>query len=297
MSAIGFHHRDPAPSRAGYRLQRLLLTPGFRALVRIGLPLMLLAIIGSVWFSKDENRVLLRSYIAQARAAIEERPEFMVNAMAIDGVDDALAQTIRAALPLRFPSSSFDMDLETIRSTVEALPPVLDARIRIVPGGILQIDVTPRVPVAVWRHQDGLRLIDGNGVFVGALAARGTRSDLPLIAGDGAQAAIDEALALFAASGPLSPRVRGLVRMGERRWDMILDRDQRILLPETGAVRALERIMAIDQMQDLLARDIHVIDLRDPGRLTLRLSDAAASAIKGYDVNPITTPTEAEADN
>ncbi len=216
--------------------------------MRIGLPLMLLAIIASVWFSKDENRVLLHNYIATARASIEERPEFMVNAMAINGVEDGLAQAIRSALPMSFPLSSFDMDLETIRSTVEALAPVQDARIRVAPGGILQIDVTPRVPVAVWRHQDGLRLIDANGVFVGTLAARGVRSDLPLIAGDGAQAAIDEALALFAAAGPIAQRVRGLVRMGERRWDMVLDRDQRILLPETHAVQALERVIAIDQI-------------------------------------------------
>ena len=32
--------RDPAPSRWGYRYQRLMLTPGFRKLVKVGVPLL-----------------------------------------------------------------------------------------------------------------------------------------------------------------------------------------------------------------------------------------------------------------
>ena len=44
--------------------------------------------------------------------------------------------------------------------------------------------------------------------------------------------------------------------MGERRWDVVLDRDQRILLPETGPVPALERVIALDKAEHLLDRDI-----------------------------------------
>ena len=38
----------------------------------------------------------------------------------------------------------------------------------------------------------------------------------------------------------------------DRRWDIVLDRDQRIMLPENGAVGALERVVAMAQVQDLL---------------------------------------------
>ena len=38
--------RDPAPSRLTYRYQRLMLTPGFRAAVRIGVPILLIL---TVW--------------------------------------------------------------------------------------------------------------------------------------------------------------------------------------------------------------------------------------------------------
>ena len=96
------------------------------------------------------------------------------------------------------------------------------------------------------------------------------------MAGDGADRAVKEALQLYAAAGPLRGRIRGLVRVGERRWDAVLDRDQRILLPETGAVQALERVIALSEAQDMLERDLLVVDMRLAARPTIRLAEAAA---------------------
>ena len=84
-----------------------------------------------------------------------------------------------------------------------------------------------------------------------------------------------QALDILAAAAPLADRLRGLVRMGERRWDVVLDRDQRIQLPETAPIIALEKVIALDKAQDLLARDISVIDMRNPVRPTLRLAEPA----------------------
>jgi cell division protein FtsQ len=40
-------------------------------------------------------------------------------------------------------------------------------------------------------------------------------------------------------------------------------------------VQALERIIGLDQAQDLLARDIEVVDMRLEKRMTLRLGEEA----------------------
>ena len=89
-----------------------------------------------------------------------------------------------------------------------------------------------------------------------------------------------EALALIDAAAPVALRLRGLVRMGERRWDVVLDNEQRILLPEDGAVEALERVMALTQAEDMLARDVHVVDMRFAARPTLRLSPSAVTEMR-----------------
>ena len=104
--------------------------------------------------------------------------------------------------------------------------------------------------------------------------------DLPLFAGDGAKYFIFEALDIYKVADPISDRLRGLRRMGERRWDMILDRNQIIQLPENEPINALKRILALNSTQNILARDVETIDMRDTSRPILRLSDVATEIIR-----------------
>lgn len=266
---------DPAPSRLKYRMERLMLTPFFRVLLRFGVPFLLTVGLATWWLSYDENRQKILDRFADLRMQIESRPEFMVNMMAVDGASDLVADGIRQMLPLEFPVSSFDLDLEQMRETVVSLDPVKSARLYVRQGNVLQVDVVERIPVVLWRNDRGLQLLDDEGVVVGPAFARSDWPELPLIVGDSARDRVSEALELVAAAQPLTTRLRGLVRMGERRWDVVLDRDQRIMLPETGAIQALERVIAMDQAVDMLARDIVAADFRLPRRPTLRMTDGA----------------------
>ncbi|KQI70793.1 cell division protein FtsQ [Loktanella sp. 5RATIMAR09] len=272
--------RDPAPSRIGYRYQRMMLTPGFRGTVRIGVPILLILVIAGSWYSKPENRAAFAATIAETKQSFQERPQFMVQSMNVTGGDLADLTDVAALLPSEFPVSSFELDLENIRTRIEALDPIKSASVRVGQGGALEVRLTPRVPVALWRDGTVLRLIDADGVQSGEIAARADRLDLPLIAGDGAEDNIAQALHLFAAAGPLIDRVRGLVRMGERRWDMVLDRDQRILLPSENPVAALDRVIALNDAQDMLSRDVAVVDMRNTNRPTLRMNEEAAEALR-----------------
>ena len=272
--------RDPAPSRWAYRWHRLWLTPLFRFSVRVVLPVALMAGGVALWLADPGRRDALHATYAELRAEFQNRPEFMVNLIEIDGASPVLAEAIRVGLALNLPRSSFDIDLAAARARVETFDAVERAELRIQPGGVLQVSVTERVPALVWRAPDGVWLVDAGGHRTGQISARSLRGDLPLIAGKGAERAAPEALALVAAAGPLLPRLRGLVRMGERRWDMVLDREQRILLPEENPVRALERLLALDQAESILARDITAVDLRLDHRPTLRLSAEAAETLR-----------------
>lgn len=272
--------RDPAPSRWAYRIHRLMLTPTFRFFLRVGLPLGCLLLALSIYFADSDRREALVEGAAEMRRQIEQRPEFMVNLMAIDGASDDVSTLLRDVIPVNFPASSFDIDLEDIQTLVEEIDAVDSASVRIRSGGVLQIDVVERVPAVVWRSRTGLALLDAEGQRVAVLETRGDRPDLPLLAGDGASKAVPEALALQNASTLIEDRVRGFLRVGERRWDVVLDRDQRILLPELGSVAALERVIAMNEVQDLLQRDLTVVDMRTPDRPILRMSTDAATAYR-----------------
>ncbi len=280
--------RDPAPSRLAYRLNRLMLTPRFRTFLRYGLPVLIVASIGAFWASDTDRRQDAADRIAEVRRQIQERPEFMVHMMAVEDVSDTVAADIRSLLALDFPQSSFDLDLDAIRSEVETLDAVASATVQIRGGGVLSIAVTERVPAIIWRTSEGLTLLDHEGKRVSSLAARADRADLPLLAGQGAHEAVQEALQILGLAAPIAPRIRGLLRVGERRWDIVLDRDQRIQLPEKDALSALRKVIALDGAQDLLARDIAAIDFRNPRRPVLRLTSGAIDAMNDIDITQTT---------
>ena len=267
---------DPAPSRLSYRYQRWMLTPGIRMGLRIGIPICVSLAIGGLYFSSQERRDAVSTFVADIRTSFQERPEFMVNLMAIDGAGTGLSGDIREVVPLDFPISSFDLDVEQIRDVITGLDPVKSATVRIRPGGILQVDVVERQPVIVWRNRDGIELLDETGAHVDEVASRANHANLPLIAGKGADGHVPEALELLKTARGLGGRVRGLVRIGERRWDLVLDRGQRIMLPTERPVRALERVLAVSEVQDLLERDVAVVDMRLGSRPTIRMSKAAS---------------------
>lgn len=272
--------KDPAPSKWAYKVQRWMLTPYVRAFLVKGLPTLAVAGMIGVWFSHEPNRLAVIGQLTHLREEFEARPEFRVSLARVEGASDDLAAAVRAKLALPLPMSSFDIDLDAARARIEALDAVKKADLRVRSGGVLQVVITERVPVAIWRTEDGLTLVDETGHRVAGLMARADRPDLPLIAGEGADLATPEALELIAAAGPLTPRVRGLVRVGDRRWDLVLDRDQRVLLPEVNPVQALERLLALDHAQDLMNRDILTVDLRSDHRPTLRLTPHALAEIR-----------------
>jgi cell division protein FtsQ len=271
---------DPAPSRLRYRLHRLWLRPWIRAVAKFGPPLAALAL--SVWTiaGNQEIRDAISAKAADLRKSFAGIPELAVRDIDVPDVSEDLRKQILEVASVDVPLSSLDIDVESLRERVAAIDAVQSANVRIRTDGVLEIDITERTPVAVWRQDGALYLVDAEGYKVARLAARGLRSDLLLIAGEGAPQAVQEAEDLVAASGPLAGRIRGLVRQGERRWDIVLDRNLVIALPETDPQAALERVIALDQAHDLLERDILVIDMRDERRPVLRLSGQAVEELR-----------------
>jgi cell division protein FtsQ len=272
--------RDPAPSIWSYRVQRLWLTPLFRKVMRVGLPSFAVVFATGYYVADEGHRTAIVETLQEVRREIEDRPEFRVNVLGIEGASQGVTEEIRGALALDLPVSSFDLDLEALRQRIEALPAIASADLRIRSGGYLSVQVDERAPALIWQTREGTVLIDAEGHFVAALGDRDLSAPLPLVGGEGADRVVDEALALHAAAAPLGDRLRGLVRVGERRWDVVLTDDRRILLPERGPVQALDRALALDDATDILGRDVLRLDLRNPDRLTVQLTPEALEELR-----------------
>lgn len=271
--------RDPAPSRWAYRMQRLWLTPLFRAGMRVGLPVFVVVLVGGVYLSDTVRRENMGAMIATMRDKVAERPIFMVKLLSITGASPELADAVRARLDVKLPQSSLDLDLDAIREAAERLDAVQGAVVRLGAANVLEVQITERTPAWVWRSEAGLMMLDASGHRIAGLTTRADRADLPLVAGEGADTAIPEAQAILAAA-PWAKRVRGLVRVSDRRWDIVLDRNQTVLLPAHDPVAAVQALASLDHAEDILSRDLTSIDMRNPDRPVLRLTPYALDALR-----------------
>lgn len=267
----------PGPSRWAYRARRTWAKPWLRSFVKGYLPVILLGLAGWAVVSNDRARLA----IAEAGTALVERlaarPEFAVTGVEIVGASPALAAEIREITGQLTGASSLSLDLAALREAVLALPAVAEASAVFDPGGTLRIEVVRRDPVALWRDGAGrLALIDRQGVRVREAAARISYPDLPLLLGTGAPEAAGEGLRLLDAAADLRPRLRALVRVGERRWDIVLDGDLTVMLPAQNPLGALRGVMALDDSLGLLSRDLVAVDLRVRQRPVLRIAPGAA---------------------
>lgn len=264
--------RDPAPSRLRYRLNRIWLRPGVRRAVNVGLPSLAAVLAGWTLIAQFDAKAKVVAGYEALREAVVHRPQFQITSIDVPDVSADLSEQIRTAAFVSLPANSLEVDVAAVRDRVEALGAVERARVRVLTSGVLEIRAIERVPAVVWRSDQGITLLDQGGARVAEVDSRLRRVDLPLIAGAGAEIHVGEALALFAEAAPVRERVRGLVRVGERRWDLVLDRGQSIRLPEREPLAALEHAMALETGQRVLAREVSVIDLRDPRRPILRLT-------------------------
>ncbi len=270
---MGIGSPDPAPSRLRYRLERLWLSPAFRRAARIGIPLAAVLLpLAFVAQNRDfRERAVAGVAAAAALTDLAQMPEFRVDTLDVVGASPDVTAAIRDVAEGELPRNSLSLDIEQIRKVILRVPAIESATLFLKPGGILEIRVAERRPAAVWRHEFGLALVDRYGRRIGSLESRNERKNLPLIVGEGAPDAIGEALELFKVARPIFGRIRGLRRVGERRWDLVLDRDQTIKLPESRATDVLRRITELHLEHRLLDRFVTVVDFRLPDRPVLRV--------------------------
>lgn len=203
---------------------------------------------------------LLAGRFAQIGFGIEE--------ISITGQVMTKESDIAAALAIGANTSSFNFDVEAARQRLIELPAIADAQVRKVYPSRLVVEVSEVAPIARWRVDGVTFVIDAAGVQI----ADATVADesLPLIIGDGAA---DDAQVIIQALESFPVLKQGLLatsRIGDRRWDLIYETGLRVQLPENGLSAALQGLSKAQSEQQLLDRDLVLIDMRVAGLVALR---------------------------
>jgi cell division protein FtsQ len=173
------------------------------------------------------------------------------------------------------------VDLDGTRAELMKMGWIADARVSRRLPDTLVVDIVERVPAAIWQYQHRLALIDKDGVVIGPVDDR-AMPDLPVVVGPGANRRATQLAALMASAPSLRPLVTAASWQGDRRWDIIFQSGEKVMLPEGDqeAARALAFFAQEDRRAGMLGKGLVSIDLRDPSRMVARMSREPGSKIE-----------------
>lgn len=202
---------------------------------------------------------------------------FRIAAVAIVGHKHLSREEILAIAGIGGRTSLLFLDAAETRARLKSNPWVGDATVQKLFPDRLAITVTERAAFALWQTDGQINVIADDGTVLELFLSRAVLT-LPFVVGAGAATRAKEFLALLDRHPDLRETVRASVLIGERRWNLRLKNGVNVRLPEAGVARALDQLAALDREKNLLARDISLVDLRLPDRVTLRLSESVAQA-------------------
>ena len=250
--------RDDFLARAGrwvrrkltFRRPMLYLTGSFVALTIMG------ALFAGGYVRAGIDKV------NEVATAVSSYAGFGISKLHLSGENRTPPQTILAVLNLKPGQSIFDADLQAARARLLRLPLVAQADVtRRYPDSI-SVNIVEKHPFALWDSGKGLFVVERSGAVI-TKAMRKAFPHLPVFAGDPPKGGADLVEAI-SDQRAVAARVRIMQRVGQRRWNLILDDGVVVMLPETGWRKQLAVLEHLIVDKGILERDVKQIDLRLP---------------------------------
>jgi cell division protein FtsQ len=210
--------------------------------------------------------------LAAARDAAANALGFRITSIALAGQRELTREEILAIAGVTGRSSLLFLDAADARARLKANPWIAEATVLKLYPGRLHITVTEREAFALWQRDGKVTVIADDGTVLEPYVTR-RFVDLPLVVGVGAEKKAKEFLAQLDRFPLVRDETRAAILVAERRWNLQLKSKLDVKLPETGIESAFARLVRLDRDKKLLSRDLAVLDLRLPDRVTVRLTD------------------------
>jgi cell division protein FtsQ len=179
----------------------------------------------------------------------------------ITGLNWQSPEAVLAAIGVKHGGPLVGFEAARARRLLENLDWVKSAHVQRLFPNLLEIRIVERQPFAIWQREGRFYVIDETGAALTSVRPRSV-AHLPVVTGDGAQATARELVNHLEAHPELMSKVKAAARVGDRRWNLYFAGPVKVLMPEAGMGRALERLSALDRKHKLLDKNVSVIDLR-----------------------------------
>lgn len=206
---------------------------------------------------------------------------YSVQNLYLEGRKRTPMEEIEKALDVSRNSPILKLSLEEMRSRLEKIESVKHAAVERSLPDSLYVRIVEREPVALWQYQGKISLVDDNGVVMTGLDMAPYKT-LPLIVGENAPKHVNSILEILSSEPSLLKLFVAAVWVGDRRWNIkikpkenAVDENDNIevQMPEENALAAWKQLAQLQKKQQILEREIKVLDLRIDGRLFIKLPD------------------------
>ncbi|HZC54706.1 MAG TPA: cell division protein FtsQ/DivIB [Xanthobacteraceae bacterium] len=258
-------------ARLAERIARLPLPNGFGVAASIALMAGALA-YGAV---RGQHVPAVIDWLKEARDVSANSLGFRIAAISLSGGKEVNREEILTTAGVTGGASLLFLDADAARARLMANPWIADAAVLKLYPDRLQIAITERRAFALWQKDGHVNVIAADGTVLEPFVDD-RYLGLPLVVGHGAERQAKDFLTFLDRYPDIRSVLRASIMVAERRWNLRLTNGIDVRLPESDVGGALDRLVALDRDKKLLSRDITMIDLRLPDRVTVRLSDAAA---------------------
>ncbi|HUB13325.1 MAG TPA: cell division protein FtsQ/DivIB [Acetobacteraceae bacterium] len=270
MSRVARSPRNSVNDRPGrlkllLRRQKRLLRPAAWVAGTFLLAMLFVGLVRSAAPSAGGSLETMRERIGGLTAFAGLR----VQHIEFEGRQNTPEPLLRAALGVTKGEPILGFSLSAARRRIETLSWIKSATVeRRLPDTIV-VNLEERRPFAIWQNNGRFMLIDRSGNVVANQDVAHFRN-LPLVVGPGAPQDAAALIDALTARPALQKYVVAAVRVGERRWNLLMTSGADVMLPEGHEIMALDRLMQLQQGHDLLDRPLLAIDMRLPDRLVVR---------------------------
>ena len=194
---------------------------------------------------------------------------FALREVRVEGRGETAVADILSAVRANRGDPILGIDIDAVRQRLEDLPWIETASVeRRFPDQLI-VAVTEREPMALWQRNQKLFLVSRDGSVI-ETANLGKYAKLLIIVGDEAPKKAQDLFDILAQEPDLRTHVTAAVLVGKRRWNIRMDNDVDVKLPEDGALEAWRHFADLNRQDNLLDKDVTVVDLRQADRVVVR---------------------------
>lgn len=210
---------------------------------------------------------------------ISTKMGFVVEDILLEGRQRIQKQSVSEALDIKPGDPILKFNPWEAKARLEEFPWIRASFVERRLPNLIYVRLSERHPMARWRHKKKMDLIDDQGVVIplkdGIFNEKGELLDqefssLPLFIGEKAQEKAADFLHQLQGFPTILKHVTASSFVGERRWNIYIDKTIEVRLPELEIEKALEVLRRLDKQDLLFARDIKMIDLRFLPKIIIR---------------------------